>query len=141
MDDANIQAIHTIDFKHFGVEPIRKTVNQGWMGDGIFVSDGPKWKHSRSLLKPVFSKGQYADLPSLDVHVNKLLALVPGDRVTVDLQPLFQRLVRPTFQLGPKFKGTSPARMNLQAFELTRRSSFSTCQPSFSSENVLVLCS
>ena len=141
MEDANIQAVHTTEFRNFGAEPIRKTVNQGWMGDGIFVSDGAMWKHSRSLLKPMFSKGQYADLPSLDVHVNRLLALVPGDGVTVDLQPLFQRLVRPISLLGPKSRDSFPARLYLQALELTRKSSFSTCQPSFSSENLLILCS
>lgn len=95
IDSTNIQFIHTREFKSFGVEPIRKTVNQGWMGDGIFVSDGPIWKHSRTLLKPAFSKNQFADLSSLDVHVRRLLALVPLDGTTVDLQLLFQRLVSP----------------------------------------------
>ncbi len=70
-------------------EPIRKTVNQGWMGDGIFVSDGPIWKQSRTLLKPAFSKNQYGNLSSFDVHVKRLLALIPRDESTVDLQLLF----------------------------------------------------
>ena len=93
IDAANVQVVHTREFKSFGVEPIRKTVNQGWMGDGIFVSDGPIWKHSRTLLRPTFSKEQFADLLGLDVHVKRLLALVPRDETTVDLQLLFQRLV------------------------------------------------
>lgn len=95
IDAANIQFVHTREFKNFGVEPIRKTVNQGWMGDGIFVSDGPVWKHSRTLLKPAFSKNQYGNISSFDVHVKRLLALVPRDESTVDLQLLFQRLVSP----------------------------------------------
>lgn len=93
MDAANLQAINTTQFKSFGVEPIRKTVNHGWMGDGVFVSDGPKWKSSRTLLKPAFAKGQFGDLVRLEVHVGRLLALVPRDGSTVDLQLLFQRLV------------------------------------------------
>lgn len=93
IDAANIQFVHTRNFKNFAVEPIRKTVNQGWMGDGIFVSDGPIWKHSRTLLKPYFSKDQFADLSSFDVHVQRLLAIVPQNEITVDLQPVFQRLV------------------------------------------------
>lgn len=93
IDPANIKAIHTVEFNNFGVEPIRKPVNQGWIGDGIFMSDGPVWKHSRTLLKPVFSKGQYANLPGLEVHVKRLLALVPRDGITVDLQLLFSRFV------------------------------------------------
>ena len=93
IDVANIQAIHTTEFDHFGVEPIRKSVNQGWIGDGIFVSDGPLWKHSRNFLKPAFSKSQFADLLSFGTHVDRLLTLVPSDGASVDLQPLFQRLV------------------------------------------------
>ena len=93
MDAANIQSVHTREFKSFGVEPIRKTVNQGWMGDGIFVSDGPIWKHSRTLLKPYFSKDQFADFSSFDTHVERLLTILPQDGTTIDLQPLFQRLV------------------------------------------------
>ena len=93
MDAANLQAIHTTQFKSFGVEPIRKTVNQGWMGDGIFVSDGRKWKSSRALLKPAFAKGKFGDLVRLEAHVGRLLALVPRDGSTVDMQLLFQRLV------------------------------------------------
>lgn len=74
----------------------QNNINQGWIGDGVFSSDGPVWKHSRTLFKPVFPKGQYANLPGLDVHVKRLLALVPRDETTVDIQPLFQRLVSST---------------------------------------------
>ncbi len=93
IDPANIKAIHTVEFNSFGVESIRKPVNHGWIGDGIFMSDGSVWKLSRTLLKPVFSKGQYANLPGLEVHVQRLLALVPRDGTTIDLQPLFSRFV------------------------------------------------
>ena len=93
MDAANLQSIHTNHFQKFGVESIRKTVNQGWMGDGIFVSDGLKWKSSRTILKPAFAKGQFGDLVRFETHVERLLALVPRDGSTVDLQLLFQRLV------------------------------------------------
>lgn len=93
MDATNLQAIHTAQFKSFGVEHIRKTVNHGWIGDGIFVSDGCKWKNSRTLLKPAFAKRNFGDLVRLEAHVGRLLALVPRDGLTVDLQLLFQRLV------------------------------------------------
>ena len=93
IDVANVQAIHTTEFDHFGVEAIRKSVNQRWVGDGIFVSDGPVWKQSRNLLKPAFSKSQFADLLSFGTHLDRSLALIPNHGATVDVQPLFQRLV------------------------------------------------
>lgn len=93
MDPVNMQAVHTTEFTNFGAEPIRKPVNKGWMGDGIFVSDGPKWKHSRALLKPLSGKAQVANLSNFDVHLERLLDLIPRDATTVDLQPLVRRLV------------------------------------------------
>ena len=45
------------------------------------------------MIAPSFVKTQIGDLTSFDVHVSRLLAIVPKDGTTVDLQPLFQRLV------------------------------------------------
>jgi cytochrome P450 len=56
------------------------------------TSDGAFWEHSRALIKPTFARAQIADLTSYDIHVNHLLALIPTDGSTVDLQPLFARL-------------------------------------------------
>lgn len=97
MDPVNMQAVHTTESTNFGAEPIRKPVNKGWMGDGIFVSVGPKWKHSRELLKPLSGKAQaqVAKLSNFDVHLERLLDLIPRDATTVDLQPLVRRLVSP----------------------------------------------
>ena len=63
------------------------------MGDGIFVFDRPAWKTSRALLKPVFAKGQFGDLRRLEEDLGRLLALLPKDNATVNVQVLFQNLV------------------------------------------------
>ena len=93
-DAAVMHAINTTQARCFGVEPIRQTVNKGWMGDGIFVSDGPKWKESRLLFKPLFLKTQVLPLQRFDGHLENLFRNIPGNGTTIDLQSLFRRMVR-----------------------------------------------
>lgn len=93
-DIENIKAMSTTLFSDFCVEPLRKPTNSGWMGDGIFVSDGERWRHSRALFKPLFAVNSSTDLDDFDCDVKRLLRLVPTDGETVDLASLFRRMVR-----------------------------------------------
>lgn len=45
-------------------------------------------KHSRGLLRPQFWRQQYQDLTFLEEHVQNLLAHLPSDESSVELQPL-----------------------------------------------------
>ena len=45
-------------------------------------------KHSRELLRPQFTRQQYQDLTFLEEHVQNLLAQLPCDESSVELQPL-----------------------------------------------------
>ena len=90
MDRTNIQHIAALKFDDFGVSNRKNPL----MGDGIFSSDGPKWKFSRDLIKPTFLKSEVGDVKQMDVHVNRLFDLIPRDGSTVDMQPLLKRLVR-----------------------------------------------
>ncbi|EEQ31785.1 n-alkane inducible cytochrome P-450 [Microsporum canis CBS 113480] len=49
----------------------------------------PDWEHSRSMLRPNFSRSQIADLNMFERHVRELIELIPTDGSTVDLQNLF----------------------------------------------------
>ncbi|KAL9604216.1 MAG: hypothetical protein Q9219_000614 [cf. Caloplaca sp. 3 TL-2023] len=91
-DPKNIQAVLATHSDRFGVEPIRKAFNDPWIGAGIVISDGPIWKASRALLKPLFAKSQFSDFYKVEIHVNKLIDTLRNERETVDLQPLFSRL-------------------------------------------------
>lgn len=73
------------------VGPSRKK-NNDWLGDGSFVNDGPRWKLSRSLFKPIFSRLSTAKLDRFQIHVGRCLDLVPEDGVSFDLQPMMKRL-------------------------------------------------
>ena len=93
-DTRVVRAINTTKTESFGVEPIRKKVNQGWIGNGMFISDGPRWKESRLLFKPLFIRTQVLPLPRFDAHLDNPFRILPKDGMVVDLQPLFRCLVR-----------------------------------------------
>lgn len=79
-------------FDSWGVEPLRLFSFEPLIGRGIMGTDGRRWEHSRTLLRPVFSRKEISDLPSLEVHVQKLIDIIPRDGSIVDLRPLFTRL-------------------------------------------------
>jgi len=60
-------------------------------GEGIFTTDGEAWAHSRALLRPNFARDQVADLEAFERHIQALVAVIPRDGSTVDLQELFFR--------------------------------------------------
>ena len=74
-------------------KPLRKAASAKWMGNGIFVTDGPVWDHARRTLRPVFQRAQMSDFAPFEKHVSRMLKLISRDGSTVDLQALFQRLV------------------------------------------------
>lgn len=92
-DPQNIQAINTTEFNNFHVNPLRRPINADWVGEGIFVSDGHDWKQARKIIMPVFARAHVADLSTFRVHLDRMMLLLPGNWETVDLRPLFQRLV------------------------------------------------
>jgi cytochrome P450 len=95
----NFQAITTTNFSDFGVAPMRNGSILKLLGSGVFTRDGEAWKRARAIIRPTFNRAEIADLENFETHVARLLALIPRDGSTVDLQPLFKRLVR-TFCYG-----------------------------------------
>ena len=64
-------------------------------GDGIFTQDGARWKHSREILRPLFSLTRTGILAQLEVHTKQLAKCIPPNEF-VDLQPLFFRFTLDT---------------------------------------------
>lgn len=90
----NIQTIVATNSDDWGVEPLRRGLTAGFVGKGVFSEDGDFHKFSRALIKPIFNRSDIADLDNLEIHVARFLDLIPKDGSTIDLQPLFKRLVR-----------------------------------------------
>lgn len=58
------------------------------LGDGIFTQDGAAWKHSRDLLRPLFSSIRTNIFTQVVEHTEHLINCIQVDHFT-DLQPLF----------------------------------------------------
>jgi len=54
--------------------------------DSIFTSNGEAWHRARALLKPSFVRDQVADLHCFDRHIKDMLATIPADGTTFDIQ-------------------------------------------------------
>jgi cytochrome P450 len=88
----NIQHVLSLKHEKFGVSPVRGPAI-AMTGPGIISNDGKVWEHARAMIRPAFTRSQVADKEMFDVHFERFLALLPGEETTVDLQPLFDRLV------------------------------------------------
>lgn len=86
----NYQSIH---FKDFGIEPLRYHLAENLWGNGIVVADGQRWMSARSFIRSSFDVVHTANIDRLEYHVTKFMALLPRNGETVDLMPLFKRLV------------------------------------------------
>ncbi|KFA72046.1 hypothetical protein S40288_02257 [Stachybotrys chartarum IBT 40288] len=76
---------------------ISSTRQKSWLpmlGQGIFTSRGPVWKHSRAMLRPQFAKELIHNVDMEEEHLQILLRQLPVKPTTgwtdkVDLGPLF----------------------------------------------------
>lgn len=112
--------------RHRSVEHLRQRGFGELLGRGVFTTDGAFWAHSRSMLRPQFEKSQVADLQQFETHLSDLLAHIPEDGSTVDLQELFHRFTMDTsteFLTGTsadslKDEKSEEARKFVECFEL-----------------------
>jgi cytochrome P450 len=91
-DPQNMKTVFALEIDRFGVEEQRQSADGGWLGKGIFMSDGAYWEYCRNLLKPLFARAQISDFSNFEALVEQMVGLIPNDGSVVDLQPLFQRL-------------------------------------------------
>lgn len=101
MDSENIHTMLVTQQKKFMVEPARLPATERFMGRGIFNSDGIFWEQARTLTKPIFARAQISNLEYMEKRVDILLGMIPRDGSTVDLLPLFKRLVQCFLSTAP----------------------------------------
>ena len=56
--------------------------------DSIFTTNGQAWHKARAMLRPSFVRDQVADLKCFDRHIRNMLAAIPADGTTFDIQNL-----------------------------------------------------
>lgn len=64
----NIKAIVNHQFNDFSIG-YRYKAFRPLLGDGIFATEGPKWKIAKQVLRPQFTREQVSDLDHLEVHI------------------------------------------------------------------------
>ncbi|KAI9047002.1 hypothetical protein LZ554_009076 [Drepanopeziza brunnea f. sp. 'monogermtubi'] len=89
VEPENLKAMLATQFKDFAIPSRRKEALGPTFGHGIFTTDGKAWETSRALLRPNFTRSQVGDLDTFEAHIRKLIARIPTDGETVDLQELF----------------------------------------------------
>jgi hypothetical protein len=89
----NLKAVFATNSNMWGNGPIRLRAMSPWVGRGFITVDGLDWQDSHTLLKPSFHRANIANLKPFENSLQQLLALIPRDGSTVDLQVLFSKLV------------------------------------------------
>jgi hypothetical protein len=92
-DPEVFKAVLSTHFENFGMQPIRYEDGKGFFGNGMLVTDGAQWKHSRALIRPVFDIAHVVNFGRLSTHVERFMQLIPRDGATIDIFPVLKRLV------------------------------------------------
>jgi cytochrome P450 monooxygenase len=91
----NLKAMTAINWKDFGISPLRRSTKafHPFADKGVNTVDGDNWVFSRFLIKPFFNRDVYTNTDRIRPYVDSLLSLLPPDGETFNIQPLLQRWV------------------------------------------------
>ncbi|KAL8952825.1 MAG: hypothetical protein Q9222_001260 [Ikaeria aurantiellina] len=85
----NLESILSSQFTKYGLGA-RGPTFAPLLGDGIFTQEGAPWKHSRDMLRPLFSLNRANIFKQVEEHTEYLVKCIPTGQF-VDLQTLFFR--------------------------------------------------
>ncbi|KAI9646015.1 hypothetical protein NHQ30_005453 [Ciborinia camelliae] len=122
MDPKNIQTIVATEVDKFGAAPMNSAVARPFLGEGVLSTDGARWKYSRQLINPIFSRAQVSEFSTFEIHVRRMIDRIPRDGSTVDLQPLCKSLYLDStteFIFGKSANSQSPELSNAIAGRLS----------------------
>ncbi|KAK0628175.1 cytochrome P450 [Bombardia bombarda] len=98
--------------------------------NSVFTANGQAWHDARAMIRPSFVRDQIADLECFDRHITNLLAAVPRDGSTFDMQKLLLAMTMDSstdFMLGYSTnsltKASPEAQQFLRDFEYAARES------------------
>ena len=129
IDPDNIRTLLATNFDHYSVGRRRGNAFVPYLGHSIISADGEDWATSRHLLRGSFAL-RPADLAIFEKHVGHLLQAIPGNGITIDLQPLFFHLamdVASEFFLGESTDCLAPEKLRSSSAEFSERFSRLQC--------------
>ena len=71
-DPENLKSMYATNAFDWGNETMRLFAHKPLTGKGIMNTDGPYWRYSRGLIKPLFKRRQIGHLEQLEKHVRNL---------------------------------------------------------------------
>lgn len=89
----NLRTVYSLNFDHYGLEPLRLPVVEPALGRNIFSTDGPYWKHSRDHVNAIFTRGNVSNISAFEKHFEQMLEEIPKDGSAFDMMPLINDLV------------------------------------------------
>ena len=92
VEPENIKTILSTKFEDYEVGSHRRRVFSPLLGNSVILLDGVRWEHTRTILRPSFTRSLMNDLPMLEEHISNLLQAIPRDGSTVNLAELFLRM-------------------------------------------------
>lgn len=92
IDPKNLQNVFSTNAKNWGVS-MRRDGFDGYIGRGFLTTDGTEHEKWKEFVKPSFSREIAWDHKAYERHFGAMLAKIPRDGSTVDLQELLKVLV------------------------------------------------
>ena len=89
IEPQNFKAIFADKFEDFDVGWQRLRAFGPTLGQVLITTDGARWRHQRSLLRPVFTRRQISDYRFFQQDIDTLITKIPRDGSTINLAPLF----------------------------------------------------
>ncbi|KAH8682846.1 cytochrome P450 alkane hydroxylase [Tricladium varicosporioides] len=91
IEPENLKVILSTNFTSYDFGPVRTKALKPLLGDSIFTLSGPRWQHSRAMIRPNLIKDQFVDaeMSTFEKHLGRLLLNIPRDGSIIDLQPMF----------------------------------------------------
>ncbi|KAF1955638.1 cytochrome P450 [Byssothecium circinans] len=96
IDSEVSKAVFSTHVAKFGLQPLRYETAKHLWGNGIIVVDGVHWQRGRALIRASFDVVHIANFERLRKLTDVFLRLLPTDGATIDLMPLFKRLILDT---------------------------------------------
>ncbi len=87
----NIKAILATSFEDYSMGNRMAAVGP-FLGPGVFTNDSEDWEVSRAITRPNFLKAQISNLRLFEKYIQQLIAHIPKDSSTIELQKLFYKL-------------------------------------------------
>lgn len=88
----NVKAVVATQYDDFSIGKRHKFFRP-LLGNGIFASEGERWKHSRAMLRPQFARERVAHVQTLEPHLQVFAKHVRKHKgQAFDIQSLFHKL-------------------------------------------------